>query len=446
MSEKDKDNLENKDFEFIKEQVIEKKRKKIKRRLLPVLMTVALAILFGLIAAITFVIAEPRLYKFLHKEENTKTPVTFPTQSPDPEETNTTNNPDSEEPSVTPTQAPAEETINTDPVIQKIDASLDDFLGMYNEIHKIAYEANKSQVYITSTFTVQDLFNNTVEKTVNTSGLIVANNNSDYLILASLNCVQDADSVKIKFSDTVYIDAVLQDYETELNLAILAVAIDDIPKIYLNGLQVSELGVSYAITVGTPVIALGNPNGHIGSMDIGIITSKGSWANVTDNKIELFNTNMDSNAYSDGVIVDMTGKIIGIITRTLRDDVDKEISTAIGISEIIPIIEQMSNKEPRIYFGIKADDMTEPAKKEHNIENGIYVNEVQTDSPAFEAGLKNGDIILSVNDQTILNTNNFYSTISGLKAEQKVTVKIQRATGSSEREMELYPVLAEKVQ
>ncbi|HWT73269.1 MAG TPA: S1C family serine protease [Mobilitalea sp.] len=450
MSEKDKDNKENSEFEFIKEQVIEKKRKKIKKRLLPLLMTLLLAILFGLIAALTFVITEPRLYKLLHKEEDTKTPVTFPTQYPSGTDTNVTTGTGTEGTDISPTPSPSEDTqvdqTTPNPVIQKIDANLEDYLKMNNLIDEVAYEANKSQVYITSTFSVLDLFGNAVEKTVNTSGVIVANNNSDFLILASLDCVKDAKSIKIKFSEETYVDAVLQDYESELNLALLAVSVDDIPKIYLNGLQVAELGESLTVTVGTPVIALGNPNGHIGSMDIGIVTSKGSWANVTDNRIELFNTDMASNAYSDGIIVNMDGQVIGLITRTLKDDVNKELSTVIGISELLPIIEQMSNQQPRAYFGIKADDMTEAAKKEHDITNGIYVNEVLSDSPAFTAGLKNGDIILSIGEQTILNTNNFYNTISRFPSGQKVSVKIKRTSGSSEKEMELTVTLTDKVQ
>jgi serine protease Do len=445
MSENDKD---NKDFEFIKEQVIEKKRKKLKKRLLPLFMTICLAILFGIIAAVTFVIAEPRLYKFLHKEEDTKTPVTFPT--PYPDNTSQENQGGSDD---TDTNKGQEDTKNdpeenlpptVNPIIQKIDARVEDFLSMHEDIRTIAYEASKSLVYINSNFTVFDIFGNSVEKTINTSGVIVASNNADYLILVSLDRVKDANSVQIKFSDNVYVNAVLQDYESELNLALLAVSIKDIPQIYLNGLQVAERGESYTLTVGTPVIALGNPNGHTGSMDIGIISSKGSWASISDNRIELFNTNMINNAYSDGVIIDMEGKLVGLITRTLSDDINEELCTAVGINKIMSYIVQMSNQKPRIYFGIKADDMTEPVMKEYNVTEGIYVSEVQSDSPAFEAGLKNGDIILSVNEHLILNTNNFYNTIAENTAGKEVVVKIKRSTGSVVKELELPVKLAEK--
>ena len=448
MSEKDKDKA---DFEFIKEQVIEKKRRKLKKRLLPLLMTILLAILFGLVAAVTFVVAEPKLYKFFNKED-TKTAVDFPTLTPEEQDaangsktggndsSDSTGGSASENPSGDSTDGSAQSLI-----IQKIDASLEDYITMNDEILGVINEVDKSMVNVTSTFKVDDWFGAS-EKTINTTGVIVASNTSDYLILVSLDRVRDAESLRIKFSNTSYVDVVLQDYESELNLALLALTIEDIPEIYKNSLKVAELGESYGVTVGSPVIAVGNPNGHINSMDVGIVTSKGSYATITDNKIELFNTNMEDNENSDGVIINLDGKIVGLITRTLKDYLNEDLNTVIGISKIKPIIINMGNQKPRIYFGIKADDMSEDLKEQHSITNGIYINEVVANSPAMEAGLRDGDIILSVNDQAILNTNNFYNIITAYQAGQEVTVKIKRITGNSEKEIDIKVDLAEKVQ
>ena len=89
--------------------------------------------------------------------------------------------------------------------------------------------------------------------------------------------------------------------------------------------------------------------------------------------------------------------------------------------------------------------MTSAAKKDYEIENGIYVKEVQSESPAFEAGIKNGDIILSINDQPVVSVNSFYSIVSSYKAEDKLIVKIKRAAGSTIKENEITVVLTEKL-
>jgi S1-C subfamily serine protease len=181
-------------------------------------------------------------------------------------------------------------------------------------------------------------------------------------------------------------------------------------------------------------------------MEIGIVTSRGSWASITDNRLDLFNTNIVDNDNSDGIIVNMNGEVVGLITRALKDEVNEDLSTVVGISKIKPLITDIANKKPRIYFGVITEDMTEAAKLEHQITNGIYVNEVRADSPAFAAGMKNGDIILQVNDVPIMNTNNFYNTISQYLPEEEVVVNIKRTSGSTEKDMEMTIVLAKKEQ
>jgi serine protease Do len=442
MSDNEKDNYNN--FEFIKEQVIVKKHKKVKKLLFQLFATICMAILFGVIATVTFIIAEPRLNKFLHKEEDTKTPVTFPTEAPDdidPSEDGDKGAEITVTPSIEPLQEPTPEP---DTVYETIAADLDDYNSMNEEIRAVAYEADKSILNVTSTFNVKDLFGNNVEKTVNTTGVIIYNNTKEFLILVSLDKVKDAKSIQIVFSDTMSADAVLQDYESELNLAIIAVELKDIPDIYMNSLHVATLGDSYLVSVGTPIIALGSPNGQPNSMVFGYVTSKGSWASITDNRLDLFNTSLENYKNGDGIIINLKGEVIGLITRTLKENENKDLNTAIGISKVKQIIANMGNETPRIYFGVKADDMTEATKKEHDITNGIYVNEVQANSPAYEAEMQNGDIILEIDDKMILNTNDFYNTISVYRPGDEITVKIKRAYGSAEKEMNLVVELTEK--
>jgi S1-C subfamily serine protease len=106
----------------------------------------------------------------------------------------------------------------------------------------------------------------------------------------------------------------------------------------------------------------------------------------------------------------------------------------------------MGIQESRIYFGVKADDMSEDAKKQKSVSSGIYINEVLADSPAFKAGLRDGDIILSIDDQTVLSTSNFYNIISAYKPGDKITVSTKRISGNTEKEIEVEVVLTEKAQ
>ncbi len=441
----------NKDFEFIKEQVIEKKRKKFKKRILPILMTLFLAVIFGIVAAITFVLTEPRLYELLHKEEETKKPAAFPTEYPDQAVLPGEIVNKEEKPIPAPEQEDVKEGSLTDDkpdtvIIEKpIEADIEDYTSIYDELRKVSLEVGKSIVTVVSINDETDVwFGTNVELVQETSGLIFYNDNVNLLILVSYDRVEDADAVKIQFSDNFTVDAFVQDYEKDLNLAMLAVPLESIPATYMGSLQVAKLGESYTLVVGSPILALGSPNGHTGSMEAGMISSRNSFAYTTDNKLDLFNTDITDNPNSDGIIVNMKGEVIGLITRTLKGEQNEGLSTAIGISKLKLILGNMANNIDRNYFGVKTLDMPEAAKQEYNVTNGIYVNEVIEDSPAFNAGILNGDIILQIDDNTVINTNNFFNFICTYVPQDVVQVKILRTTGSTSREMDIKVTITAK--
>ncbi|MGB4658971.1 MAG: S1C family serine protease [Mobilitalea sp.] len=450
MPENEKD---NKDFKFINEQVIAKKHSKVKKWLMPFFLMMGMAVLFGLIAALTFAIAEPKIYEVFHKTNEVKTPVSFPTKYPEDNDKDAYADEITEIPEPEEEATPTPEDTKTDPdvtptpiiVENTIEADLEDYISMSDDVRRVAYEANKSIVSVTSTINTKDWFGD-VEKTIETTGVIIANNNTDLLVLVSLDRVKSASSIQVVFSENNYVDAVLQDYETDLNLAVIAIPIDKIPIVYMSNKQPWTLGESYTLTEGSPIIAVGNPNGHLDSIEIGYITSRGSWISITDNKIDLFNTSIDDSKNSDGIIINMRGEVIGIITRTLKEDENEYLSTAIGISKVKSIIELMGNQTPRNYFGIETEDMTDAAKAEKEVVNGVYVDEVKADSPAFDAGIKNGDIILQLDDQFVMTTSNFYTIISAYEAGDKIEVKIKRSVGTTTKEMTVKVTVAEKVQ
>ncbi|CRZ35332.1 S1-C subfamily serine protease [Herbinix hemicellulosilytica] len=461
---------ENKDFVFIKEQIRPRKRRFVNKFLLPFLTMVFMAVVFGLVAAVTFCIAEPRLYKLLHKEElNTnKNTVQATTKIPyknngEIEDTNDEsddndkqkpgnirededdNKNQTEDTNKVPVQEESEPKEELQPLmVETFDADIKDYIAIYNDLKRLSYETAKSILTVSSIIQGKDWFGNPIEKMINTTGVVVENDGSRLKLLVSLDRVKDASSIKIMINELSYVDADLLDYETELNLAVIAVNIADIPVKAYENITVASFGESYSLTTGSPIIALGNPNGYTSSIDIGIITSKGSTISITDNELDLFLTNMSFNNESDGVIVNLEGEIIGLITRTLKKGLNKELSTVIGISKIKPYIDRMLSQTSRVYCGVIAENLPQTVKKEYDVTNGVYVYEVIKDSPAFTAGLMSGDIILAIGERTIFNMNSFYSAISEYEPGTEVTFIIKRTSGSEDKELELKVILAEK--
>lgn len=432
-------------YSFIQEQIASKKKGRIKRMFYTVIWTIILACIFGLVAAVVLCISEPAISKFLGKSQDKNT-VEFPAITP-------TEGVTDEEPSPTPAKpTPKGEDTTDNPdddkdgdsdmpdtvvIEQTILANVNDLNNIYMELRKIAKDVNGSIVNVVCTTKAVDLFNSEYEVVKSINGLIVGNNKVDLLILVSLDKIDGTNDIKIKVNDNLLIKGRLQDYDRDLNLGIIAVSLASIPDSVEETMKPAVLGESYSVIVGTPIIALGSPNGYVNSMELGMITNSGYSEYVTDNKVDLFNTDINYNKNGDGVIVNLKGEVIGIITNKLKDDENQQVNTVIGISKIKKIINSMVNSTDRSYFGIKGMDMTEAALLEAGIENGICVTEVMTESPALDAGLQSGDMITAINDATVLSLNSFYTLINSYTPGTEIKVTIIRKVKGEAKEIKL---------
>ncbi|MDF2872830.1 MAG: hypothetical protein K0R05_4405 [Anaerocolumna sp.] len=442
MSE-DKYNKESSEYLFIQEQISSKRRSRKVRMLLSLLWTIILACVFALVAAVVFYLANPFIVKLLGDGTDKKT-VEFPTLTPDDEGKATASG--TPTPSVTPTPTPSEPDKDDDKketvyVTTHVQADIKDLTSIYADIREIAAGVDKAIVNIINVSSKVDELNENENYDVTraTTGIIVANNEVDILILATYDKLQG--NIKLQLNDELSVKARIQDYDEDLNLAVLAVSLEDIPDTMKANLEAAKLGESYSLTVGTPVIALGSPNGYVGSMELGIISSKDSSIYITDNKIDLFNTDINYNEKSDGVIVNMSGEVIGIITSKLKDEQNQNVNTVIGISKIKKSIQSMVNQTERSYFGIKCGDLTEKGLKDEGLEYAICVTEVEGNSPALEGGLQSGDMIIAINDIPISSVAVFNNTITSLKPKDTIEVTIQRKIKDEPKEMKLSVVL-----
>lgn len=426
------------DYEFIKEQILEKKRNHLKETLFGIAKSGLCAVAFGLVAALIFALAEPVFSKYFVDDEIKEKEQINLTVTP-VQEGNMNN---------TGTDGQTSDGENADALVgeKNTHATLDDYIMMRTEIKRVAMKANKALVSVVTTKAGTDWMQNPIVQTITSTGLVVGNNGVELTILVGYDRVEGARKINVKFTDTSIIEATYLDSEPELNLAVITVKTAEIPEVIFDTIDVANFGESYSVSVGTPVIAVGSPNGYPNSMEDGIITSKGSYIYVTDNRLDLFQVDIDDNENGDGVIVNMKGEVIGIITRTLKEGKNENLCTIIGISKVIPIIERMVNAKPRIYFGVKTEDMTEIALKQNGLEvsGGIYINEVIQGSPAFDAGLKVGDIIISVNDVLMKTTSIFYGKISEFNPGDEIQVKYIRTSQANKDIQKLKVTLSGK--
>jgi len=452
----DNNNKDYKGFSFIQEQIVSKKKCRLKKMLFSVIWTIFLACIFGVVACVAFFVSEPTISKMLGKGEEKKT-VEFPTISPDERElvegnvlpgnnigndkNQVVNNAQNQ---IDETDANQNEETETIIIEKYVNGNLKDLTSIYTEIRTLSNQVNRSLLSVECINKEIDGFNNEYEKTKTTTGLVVADNGAELLILTSYDKIKDTKDIHVTLVDQTRLSARLQSYDNELNLAIIAVKLELLSDNQLSYIKVANLGESYLASVGMPILALGAPNGNVGSMEFGMISGKATSVYITDNKVDIFHTDITNNEDSEGIIVNLNGEVIGIITQSIKDEDSQNISTALGISKIKKIIEGLVNNKEQVYFGIKAEDLTDVALKQLELDHGIYVTEVKPNSPALDGGLQSGDVILEIDDNSVLSVQSFQNMITTYEAKQSIKVLVRRTTNSSTKDVELDVVLGKK--
>ena len=121
-------------------------------------------------------------------------------------------------------------------------ADIEDYISMYRDVKELSDEVNKSILTVSSIIDGKDWFGNPIEKRIYTVGVVLKHSGSKLMLLVSLDRIKDASSIKLEINENTSIDAVLHDYESELNLAIISVNTIDIPTKLMKEISVAKLG------------------------------------------------------------------------------------------------------------------------------------------------------------------------------------------------------------
>ena len=139
-----------------------------------------------------------------------------------------------------------------------------------------------------------------------------------------------------------------------------------------------------------------------------------------DGSYQLLCTDIGAAEDGTGVIVNLSGEVVGIIDQSISDNSSKRLVTGYGISGLKSEIELLSNGQAVPYVGIRGLDVTAEIEAQ-GIPKGVYVQTVEPDSPAMAAGIQSGDIITEAAGKKI----------SSLAVYQSVTVSYTHLWGTS---------------
>lgn len=254
------------------------------------------------------------------------------------------------------------------------------------------------------------------------SGFIIS---TDGYILTNEHVIHDAREIQISvtgFDKPLPAKVVGSDYD--LDLAILKV---EAPR----SLPTLKMGNSDAVRVGDWVVAIGNPYGLDHTVTVGVISAKGRPITIEDRHYEnLLQTDASINpGNSGGPLLNLKGEVIGI--NTAINAQAQGIGFAIPTSTVQPVLQELlqRGKVARPWLGVYLGDLTPQIAAYLGLPKaeGALILEVQARSPAAKVGLKQGDVILKIDNEQVKNANEVANIIQKRKIGQTIDLLIFRA-------------------
>lgn len=401
--------------------------------------TIALAVIFGLVAAVVFQAANFAADRFLNTGKSSVQIKT--TDSVDLQET---------------------ASDDTDKVLSDSE----------NGTVAAVAQASMPSVVAITTVSVQEIpsffgYSSRQYKSASTgSGIIVGDNDDELLIATNNHVVDGATTLSVCFigddvanaeTETVNagdngdlnvedaVSAKIKGTDADNDLAVVAVKKSDIPEDTLNQIKIAQIGSSDDLAVGQQVVAIGNALGYGQSVTSGWISALNRTISTDDgtNSTGLIQTDAAINpGNSGGALLNMKGELIGINSAKYADSAVEGMGYAIPISKAKPILEELMNRETREkvdsskkgYLGVSLANLTTEAIEMYNMPTGAFVRSVEDDSPAQEAGICKGDIIVKFDGQKVSDGDDLLDKLQYYKSGEKIEAVIARATNGEYEE------------
>jgi S1-C subfamily serine protease len=245
-----------------------------------------------------------------------------------------------------------------------------------------------------------------------------------------------ASNITVMLADGSAVDAQVVGSDPATDLAVVKI---DAP----NGLTPAELGETSTLKVGSHVVAMGFALGIEGDPTVttGVVSAKGR--TIDEPPFEIPNaiqTDASINpGNSGGPLVDDRGRVIGINTAIRLGAENVGFSISIDLAR--PIAEELieSGEVSRGYLGVQLSPVTPSVARDENlpVEHGVILRSVEPGSPAAEAGLQPGDIIVQIGDTDVANVGALLDALRVYNAGQEVQVRYYRGDNEQTGEITL---------
>lgn len=283
------------------------------------------------------------------------------------------------------------------------------------------------------------------------SGIIIGKNDTELLIATNYHVVDGAETLSVGFCDSTACEAKVKGYDSEKDLAVVAVSLDDIDSDTMNAISIATIGNSDNLKVGEQVVAIGNALGYGQSVTTGIVSAKnrqlnsddtvGDYDSDSNSATNLIQTDAAINpGNSGGALLNMNGEVVGINSAKLASTEVEGIGYAIAISDVTDTIESLMNEETRDkvedhgVLGITVQTVDSAVTEAYGVPEGVLVREVTEGGAADDAGIEARSIITWFAGKTVTTKEQLVDFLSYYEPGEDVELTIEVPAGKEYKE------------
>lgn len=292
------------------------------------------------------------------------------------------------------------------------------------------------------------------------SGIIIGKNDSELLIATNYHVVEGAETLSVGFCDSTACEAKVKGYDSEKDLAVVAVSLDDIDSDTMDAITIATIGNSDDLKVGAQVVAIGNALGYGQSVTTGIVSAKnrqlnsddtvGDYDSDSNSATNLIQTDAAINpGNSGGALLNMNGEVVGINSAKLASTEVEGIGYAIAISDVTDTLESLMNEETRDkvdnhgVLGITVQSVDSEVSEAYGVPEGVLVRDVTEGGAADEAGIEAKSIITKFAGKVVTTKEQLVDFLSYYEPGEDVELTLEVPDGKGYKEETVTVTLGE---
>ncbi len=254
------------------------------------------------------------------------------------------------------------------------------------------------------------------------SGIILTENG--YIITNAHVVANATRGIKVVLDNKEQYEAQVIGSDTKTDLAVI--------KISAKGLAAAKFGNSDELEIGEQIVAIGSPAGLFGSLTRGVVSGLNRMIKTEANNIEMNCIQIDAAinpGNSGGALVNMYGQVVGINSSKFLDSNYDGIGFAISFNAAKPILEKLIADgyiKDRVRIGIIFYEISEETAKQNNTKPGLFIKEIDPSCDVASSGLKQNDVITSINGQPVTSRADVDAILKGKKPGDTISASVFR--------------------